>query len=237
MPQSNQNDINSLNDSLDDFEATAQEFAQICFRDEAARNRYSRLISEMSSEIVQKVKSGEISAVEGAQIANGRRNRIMNSIRNESSLLGKHVAEHIKHHGRFMDDLHESYSYKRYSKPFDHLTPSERYQVHMDQILASGRSNAVIDGRIAKLTHLSRGIEALSLAYSIKKISESENKERAFLIEVGTLLAGLGGGEAAAYAASLVFGPGAPIFVGAGMFLGSIIAADAAHSYMTSHMD
>ena len=70
-----------------------------------------------------------------------------------------------------------------------------------------------------------RGLLVLSLAVSIYQIATAEDRLVAARREVAVTGAGIGGGIAGGALAGLACGPGAPVCVTAGAFVGGVLAA------------
>ena len=72
---------------------------------------------------------------------------------------------------------------------------------------------------------MGRGLIFVSVAFAVYNVATAENKGRQVVKEGATAGAGVLGGMAGGAVAGLACGPGAPVCVGVGIFVGGAIAA------------
>jgi len=226
-----------LGEELDALEAAADKFAVVFTQDYSLRVAYKQQVHEMAEAIFQAVERGEVTAESGARYAASVRNQIMAAVRRETSSLGRSLAEYHKEHGRAIYELLENYSQRKFGRPFRTLSTLQQHEVNLEVIRASGRTNAGVDRGLAKASRIGRGVLGLSLVFSFQNVRRSGYDVGVLLDEIGTHVGGGIGGAVGGVAARVLIGPAAPAFVIAGMFLGSFIAAEAAHRYIKSHLE
>ena len=78
---------------------------------------------------------------------------------------------------------------------------------------------------MARLSRAGRGLLVLSVAISVYSIATSDDPVRATGRELAVTGAGIGGGIAGGALAGLACGPGAPVCVTIGAFVGGALAA------------
>ena len=76
-----------------------------------------------------------------------------------------------------------------------------------------------------KLSHAGRGLIVISIALSVYTVATAENKVDAAGKEIVVTGAGIGGGIAGGALAGLACGPGAPVCVTVGAFVGGALVA------------
>jgi len=195
--------------------------------DARARSEYSRMIAEFSKEVAEEVKSGKITWSGAAKKAQEIRNAVMETLRDKSSPVGRAYAEHEKPKGRTLNALIAEKVEKIHGKStrFDQLSTRERNVIYKEIVESSGRSRPRITAVMRRLGPAGRGLLILSVAVSVYNIATAENKVQATAREVTVVGAGIGGGVAGGAAAGLLCGPGAPVCVTIGAFVGGALAA------------
>ena len=226
-----------LEDVLNDLEDIAADFAFAFTQDNRTREAYKSTVREFSQAIRNSVRSGEKSAESAAHYAAQVRNKVMAAAREETSLLGKSIAEFLKEEAKSIEELLEHYSSKMHGKRFSSLMAHERHGVHLEIIEASGRTRSAVDKWAPKASQLGKGIIAFSLAHSAANVLRSRHQADTLAEEISTLVGGFGGAELGALAARRLTGPAAPVFIIAGMFLGGIVGTQAAHNYVKPYLD
>lgn len=83
---------------------------------------------------------------------------------------------------------------------------------------------------MARLSYAGRGLIVISLAISAYNIATSTDKVSAAGKELLSISASIGGGIAGGAIAGLACGPGAPVCVTIGAFVGGALAAFGVHS-------
>ena len=78
---------------------------------------------------------------------------------------------------------------------------------------------------MSRLSHAGRGLLFLSLGLSVYSVATSQNKAATAVKELAITGAGIGGGIAGGALAGLACGPGAPVCVTVGAFVGGALSA------------
>ncbi len=204
---------------------------------ENVRADYLRSIKDTSDEILEMVKSGQISPEEGASRASKMRNVIVELNRGKDSELGRAIAESLKKEGKTLDELLETYSGKRFKQTFSVLPQAEKDAVFLDVVMAAGRDRSSVSKLAPLLGKAGKVCLVASLAISVYNISTADDKLDALGRESAGLGGGILGGAAGGAAAGLICGPGAPLCSGIGIFVGGAIGAFAAsggYDWLTS---
>ena len=108
---------------------------------------------------------------------------------------------------------------------FDRLMPRQKDQVYAEIVKSAGKSNPRVTATMRRLSRAGRGLIILSIALSIYSIATAEDKSAAAGREVAVTGAGIAGGIAGGAVAGLACGPGAPVCVAVGAFVGGALAA------------
>jgi hypothetical protein len=214
-----------LEDALLEFETAARNFGLRGIRDAPTRLRYNASIEEMSRKVLQTVTDGLATPEEAAHFARGLRNDIMDAMRAQSSDVGRAVAERMKLRGKTLEELVQKAASELFKKDFTLLSAAERDAVYLEVVKSAGRArpsataNALLFGRLGK------GFLVLSIGVAIYDIATAQDKVKATVKEGTSAGAGILGGMAGGAAAGLVCGPGAPVCVTVGVFVGGALGA------------
>ncbi len=195
--------------------------------DATARQAYSRQIRAMSAELSIMASSGRITWAQAASQANETRNIIMEVVRTRSTPVGLAIAQKMKQQGRTLNELVAKKSQSLFGKGvlFDDLTVEKQNQVYSEVVKSAGKSDPKVTAAMKKLSHAGRGLLFLSVALSVYTVATAENKFDAAGKEIAITGAGIGGGIAGGALAGLACGPGAPVCVTVGAFVGGALAA------------
>jgi hypothetical protein len=216
---------------LRSFQSTALNFAFRFIQDGPVRSDYIKQIAQMSQTILLNVKSGRITAADGATIANGLRNDILDASRVKSTDIGRAFAEALKKEGKTLPQLLETYAGRRFNSPFANLTSAQKEKVYLDVIKAAGRDSKFAT-RCAKIAGpAGRYIALLSFASAVYSVATAEDKLKESGKQILTMSAsflasvGAGAGLAALGAPPLAIGAGV-LFAGAGVAYGIELTYD-----------
>lgn len=195
--------------------------------DPAVRLSYGRNIQAMSQDLRMQVKLGLISWSQAAAQANVLRNELMDLARSRSTPIGKAMAESLKFKGKTLNELVARYAMELYgtSADFNGLTREQKNAVYAKVVERSGISNPKVNLRMARLSAAARAIWVVSISLAVYNIATAEDKVQAAQKEVAYAGAGIAGGMAGGALAGLMCGPGAPLCVGVGAFIGGAMAA------------
>lgn len=195
--------------------------------DSTARRLYTTQIRAMADGLRAEVEAGKLTWAQAARRAQETRNVIMDLMRGRSTPVGRAIAERLKKDGRTLNELIAKWTTELYGKTasFERLSPHEQNKVYAEIVKSAGRSKPNVTAAMSKLSHAGRGLIVLTLALSVYNVAVAEDKIEATKKEVAVTGAGIGGGIVGGAAAGLVCGPGAPVCVTIGAFVGGALAA------------
>lgn len=224
MPQS---DEEAFENALKSLEATTTSIGIHLEIDSTARRIYAREIKNMSENLRREVAKGTLTWAQAAEQAQSTRNTIMRLIRSHTSLIGRAFAESKKAEGKGLNALVAEKTLKLFGKQadFTKLAPSRQNRVFAEIVASAGRSQPAITRNALRLSYLGRSVILLSLALSTYNVLTAGDKSSAIKRELITTSAGIGGSVAAGAVAGLACGPGAPLCVTIGTFVGGALAA------------
>lgn len=227
--------MTTLDHSLSaDFEAEIKAFeAQIANAgvhitiDSAARAQYGQLIKALSDDLRGQATSGRITWAQAASKAQEARNAVMQVIRHKSTPVGRAIAESLKKEGRTLNQLVAKKTIELFGPgaDFDKLSPTQKNGVYASIVKSAGKSDPVVTTTMRRLSYAGRGLVVLSVALSVYTIAQAEDKTAAAGRELAVTGASITGGIAGGAVAGLACGPGAPICVTVGAFVGGTLAA------------
>ena len=195
--------------------------------DPAVRAAYQREITKTVAELRLSVQSGAMSWKQAAEHAQELRNATMETMRGRSTPIGQALAEQMKSQGKTLNELIARYTLKMFGPKatFDALTAAEKDAVYAEIIAAAARSNPRVNAQMLRWSRAGRGLIFLSIAVSVYNIATSDHPMKTAGHEVIVTGAGIGGGIAGGALAGLACGPGAPVCVTIGAFVGGALAA------------
>lgn len=195
--------------------------------DSAARQAYTRQIKAMADEVRALANRGEISWSQAASQAQEARNTIMDIVRNRSTPVGRAIAERLKLQGKTLNELIAREAMKKFGAGvnFSRLPSSQQNIVYAEIVQSAGRSNSTVTATMRKLSRAGKGLIVLSVGLAIYTVMTAENKAQAAVRELAVTGVGIGGGIAGGALAGLSCGPGAPVCVAVGAFVGGAMAA------------
>ena len=195
--------------------------------DAAAREAYTRQIRAMADELRASAQAGRITWGEAAAQAGEARNAVMTLIRGRSTPVGRAMAQQLKAQGRTLNELVARKVQQRFGAQtrFADLTPAQQNAVYAEIVEAAGRSNPRVTTAMRRLSRAGRGLLVVSIALSVYTVATAEDKVDAAGREAAVTGAGIAGGVAGGALAGLACGPGAPVCVTVGAFVGGALAA------------
>lgn len=214
-----------LDRALSAFEIEAATFGQRFIQDASVRANYVREAQRFSSEIRAQVAAGELTVQQGASRATEMRNALLEAARLRNSDLGRAISEAEKAAGLSFTQLLERYAVRLFGRPFAQLTAAQQDQVFAQITRAAGRPNARFTALARNLGRVGRGLLVVSFALATYSVVTSDRRGRELVRQGVGIGAGLGGAIAGGALAGLGCGPGAPICVGVGAFVGGIAFA------------
>lgn len=216
---------NELDRALHLLQSEALSFGQRFIRDARVRQGYIRETRRFAELLRQEVAQGRLSPAQAAQQATDLRNSIMEAARLRSSDIGRSRAQTLKASGRTLSDLQQHYARRLFDTDFPDLGRRRQQVVWKEIVVASGRVNLRVSARSLQLARIGRGLVFVSLAIAVYNVSTAEQPGRAAAREGVVLGAGFVGSVAGGAAAGLACGPGAPVCVALGAFVGGALFA------------
>lgn len=195
--------------------------------DSTTRLAYTREIRTMADQMRLEVARGRITWAQAAKQAQETRNLIMEMMRWRSTSIGRAIAEKLKREGKTLNELvaRKTLQLHGQNTQFNSLSTTQQNAVYAEIVKSAGQSNHHITIAMRHLSHAGRSLIALSIALSVYSIATAENKTSAAGREITITGAGIGGGIAGGAIAGLACGPGAPVCVSMGAFVGGTLAA------------
>jgi hypothetical protein len=209
--------------ALDSLRTEFLNFAQRFIQDKDVRAEYVAKAEEASEDVLKRVKAGELTVAEGAAEANETRNGLLQAARLKSSDIGNAAAQAEKASGLTMDELITKYSSDLFHKEFSALGTAEQDAVFLKIIEKAGQPNPKWTRITMQLGEAGKGLIIISIALSVYSIAASDRPGREAVKQGVGAGVGFLGSLAGGAAAGLVCGPGAPICVGVGAFVGGLV--------------
>jgi hypothetical protein len=219
-----QNDLD-LDDLLITLNVEALGFSTRFINDPIVRQKYMRNIKRLSDEYKWKVRDGGLPLKKAAKKVNIIRNQLMEAQRRSLSDLGLAYSQKQKPIGKTLGELTERYAGDKFSRQFNQLSKPQQNQVYLENIESAGRNDFKTTILARTLSPLGRGIMFITTGIIIYNIATANDKLMAAAEEGAALGGGILGGMAGGAAAGLVCGPGAPVCVTIGVFIGGALGA------------
>ncbi|MEO1999028.1 MAG: Hint domain-containing protein [Planctomycetaceae bacterium] len=207
------------------LQTQAMEFARRLGKDSQVRQWYLAETRKFAEAVMEDVRSGRITPSSGRIAANQMRNEIMEAARLKSSDISRAAAEKMKAKGLSLQQLEQKYAQKLFKKDFSQLTKSQRNRVFLEIIESSGRARPSVTRAAARYGKAAKGLWFLTIGIAVYNVTTAENKGEAAAREVVTAGGGMLGGAAGGAAAGFICGPGAPVCVTIGVFVGGALGA------------
>lgn len=217
--------MDALNSSLELLRTESLNFGYRLINDGAVRAAYLRNTELVAKTLLQEVQAGRLSPANAAREANQIRNSIMEAARISSSDIGRASAEALKATGKTLPELEALYANQLFKQAFKDLSEAEKNQVWLEIVAASGRPRPAVNLRAMRWSRLGKGLVLLAAAVAVYNVVTAEDPKRQAAKEVVSGGAGVLGGMAVGALAGLACGPGAPVCVGIGVFVGGVLAA------------
>ena len=195
--------------------------------DAQVRSSYQVNIKAMVADLRLRVSKGQLTWKAAAAEAQEARNAIMGVLRSGSTPLGRAAAEALKSEGRTLNQLIAQYTIKLHGPKaiFEALSEAEKSAVYAEIVTAAARSNPRVNIYMRSASRLGRGLILLSVAVSVYNVASADDTVDAIKREGAVTTAGIAGGMAGGALAGLACGPGAPVCVTIGVFVGGAAAA------------
>jgi hypothetical protein len=195
--------------------------------DSTTRLAYSREIKAMSKKLESDALAGRISWIDASKQAQETRNLIMEIFRRLSTPVGRAMSQQLKITGYSMNELVARHTMDLFGEKaiFKILPSSKKNLVYASIVRSAGRSNQKVNVAMTRVSYAGRGLIVISIAISAYTVAKSTDKLSTAGKELVSVGAGIGGGVAGGALAGLACGPGAPICVTVGAFVGGTLAA------------
>ncbi|WP_298597250.1 hypothetical protein [Zoogloea sp.] len=195
--------------------------------DAQARRAYTRLIRQMADELAAQVRVGGLTWAQAAQEANQARDAIMEVIRGRSTPFGRAYAERLKAEGPTLNAMIARKTLQLFGKDakFSALSAAQQNSVYAAIVDSAGKSNPRVTSAFTRLGRAGRGLLILSVGLSVYNVATADDKLEAAGHELAVTGGGIAGGMAGGAVAGLACGPGAPVCVAVGAFVGGALAA------------
>ncbi|GAB3379680.1 hypothetical protein [Massilia agri] len=213
--------------AIDALEAQVANLGAHVTIDSSARLAYSREIKKMADQLRQEATAGRITWTEAAKQAQETRNIVMEIVRSRSTPVGRALAQRLKAQGYSLNHLIAAQTKRLHGERaiFSRLSASQKNSVYAAIVTSAGKSNPTITRAMSRLSYAGRGLLFLSLGLSVYSVATSQNKAATAVKELAVTGAGIGGGIAGGALAGLACGPGAPVCVTVGAFVGGALSA------------
>ncbi|AVS61429.1 hypothetical protein C8241_06575 [Paracidovorax avenae] len=215
----------TLETALSQLESASANFAQRFLKDGRVRQSYIEQTRRLSQEYRARVVSGALSPQEAATQVQSIRNEILEVQRLRSSDIGRAKAIQLKKVGLSLEALTEKYAKDKFGKSFAQMATNERNLVYLEIIDSSGRPRPSVNAAARRYTTLGRGLVFVSLGAAVYNVAMADDKARAVAREGVVIGGGFAGGAAGGALAGLACGPGAPVCVTLGVFVGGALGA------------
>ena len=200
--------------------------------DSTTRLAYAREIKAMAKKLEGDALAGKITWTEAATKAQETRNIVMETFRRHSTPVGRAMAQSIKINGYSLNELVARHTIRHYGENavFTRLSASQKNVVYASIVRSAGSARQEVSVILTRLSYVGRGLIIISLGISAYKIATSTDRVSAAGKEILSTSAGISGGIAGGAIAGLACGPGAPVCVTIGAFVGGALAAFGIHS-------
>lgn len=218
-------DRSLLEGSLSQMESAALNFAQRFINDGKVRMSYINQARKLAQEYRAKVSSGAITADEAAKQVQAIRNEILETQRLRTSDIGRMKVINLKKTGLTLSELTEKYAHSKFGTSFTNLSAANQNRVYLEIIDSSGRPRPSMNAAASRYSNLGRGLLVVTIGVAVYNIAVAEDRVKATAREGVIIGGGFAGGAAGGAVAGLACGPGAPICVTIGVFVGGALVA------------
>ena len=230
MPQRTLQEKATVEQMLRGVEADLSAASAQVIWDEPVRAAYRREIRRSLADIERRFASGEIPSVKAAaEAAHDMRNMALTALRARTSPLGVVIAKNLKDEGPTFNALVAKRTIELYGERavFAELTAAEQGAVYARILERSAISNGAVDQLLRRAAPAAKGLMVLSIGISVYEIATAEEGDRGRVAARESLSfgAGIAGGAGGGALAGLACGPGAPVCVTMGAFVGGALAA------------
>lgn len=196
-------------------------------QDVQVRAMYHRQIRRLRDELRAEVAAGRMTWRQAAEEARRVRGEVMERARLMSSPHGRAAARTLKANNPGLNYLIARKIQELFGDgvDFEMLSNAQKEKVYAAIVESSGKSNALQDAKIARLSRAGRALIVVSVAISVYTVATADDPAAAAGKELAVTGAGIAGAAATGALAGLLCGPGAPVCVPIGAFVGGAAAA------------
>jgi len=207
------------------MESSAFNFAYRFIQDSKVRDSYIKQTQNLTKEYRLRVNTGQISALGAAKQVQSIRNEIIEAQRLRSSDIGKAKAVSLKQTGLSFNELTDKYAEKKYGKSLSSLSIVQKNQVYLEIVESAGRTRPAVNAMTKRYSVLGRSLIVVTIGVAVYNITTADDKVKATAKEGAIIGGGIAGGAAGGALAGLACGPGAPVCVTIGVFVGGALGA------------
>lgn len=195
--------------------------------DSSVRRVYAREVRRMADGLRAEAASGRITWATAAERAQQARNAVMEIVRGRSTPVGHAFATRLKAEGASFNEVLARQTIRLYGEKtaFSSLSEFQQGAVYAKVVASAGKCNPAVTAAMVKIGYFGKGLLIVSVAISVYNVAMAEDKVQSAGRELVVTGAGIGGGIASGALAGLACGPGAPICVTVGAFVGGALAA------------
>jgi hypothetical protein len=192
----------------------------------AVREQYQQAIGNFVAELEGEVRAGRLTWRGAAAKASQARNDTMELMRRRSSPPGRALAEWRKASGRTLNEIIAKKTVELFpGRTFQALSRAEQDEIYAAVVASAARADRNVNMLVRGASRAGRALLVLSLAISVYNIAAADDHWAAAGQEAAVTGAGIAGGIAGGALAGLACGPGAPVCVTIGAFVGGAAAA------------
>lgn len=217
---------------LEMLESTAINFGYRLINDSVVRRQYITAIKKSSDEIINLYKNGTYTAEEAAIIASKQRNILLSLDRKRSSDIGRAYAEYKKQSGLSMGELEERYASRLFPQSIHNLNKHQKNKIYYEILKKSGTGNAAITFQAKMFNYAGKTLVLLSAAIITYNVIMARDKKKALIYNGAILGTSAASSAAAGASAGVMCGPAAPVCVSIGAFIGGVLGAAGAISFL-----
>ena len=222
-----QDDEAAFHREVDALKGTLANAGATATWDDATRTRYDRMAQEYRADMKARVRKGQLTWRQAAEEAHGLRNEVRELIRRRSTPVGRAWAEFLKKEGPTLNALVARKTVEKFGAnvDFNTLTSAQQNTVYESVVESAGKSNPNVNRWMKRVGRAGRGLLLVGVAISIYTVATADDPVAAAGHEGAVWGAGVAGGVAGGALAGLACGPGAPVCVTIGAFVGGVAAA------------
>jgi fermentation-respiration switch protein FrsA (DUF1100 family) len=195
--------------------------------DGQVRLNYQTAVDSAIRQIREQARSGTITWQAAAEQAQQLRNELLSAMRARSSPVGHAIAQWMKSEGLTLNELVARYTLRLHGAQasFASLSSAQQQSVYAEIVSAAARSRPMANQLGTVLRIGGRSLFLLAIGVSLYEVATSSNPAQTARKEAAVFGASLAGSVAGGALAGLACGPGAPVCVTIGAFVGGAMFA------------